>query len=88
METIGRSDGMSYRDAGVDINAGARAIALMKDAVQATHGPEVLAGLGSFGGLFDASALQDMSAPILVSSTDGVGTKTKIASAMGRYDTV
>jgi phosphoribosylformylglycinamidine cyclo-ligase len=80
--------GISYRDAGVDIDAGARAVELMKDAVRATYGPEVLLGIGAFGGLFDASWLKDMDAPVLVASTDGVGTKTKIAAALGRYDTI
>ncbi len=79
---------LSYRDAGVDIAAGAAAVELMKDAVRATYGPEVLAGIGAFGGLFDAAALARMAAPVLVASTDGVGTKTKIAAALGRYDTI
>ncbi len=81
--------GISYKDAGVDIDAGARAVSLMKDAVHATHGPEVLAGVGSFGGLFDgAAAFAGLSRPVLVASTDGVGTKTKIAAALGRFDTI
>ncbi len=79
---------ISYREAGVDIEAGNKAVQLMKSAVQATYGPEVLAGLGAFGGLFDASALKQMAAPVLVASTDGVGTKTKIAAALGRFDTI
>jgi phosphoribosylformylglycinamidine cyclo-ligase len=79
---------LTYRDAGVDIAAGTRAVDLMKDAVRATYGPEVLAGIGAFGGLFDASALAGMAAPVLVASTDGVGTKTKIATALGRYETI
>ncbi len=79
---------ITYRDAGVDIAAGTRAVTLMADAVRATYGPEVLAGIGAFGGLFDASALAQMAAPVLVASTDGVGTKTKIAVALGRYDTI
>lgn len=79
---------ISYREAGVDIEAGARAVQLMKAAVQATYGPEVLAGIGAFGGLFEASALQGMNAPVLVASTDGVGTKTKIAAALGRFETI
>ena len=77
-----------YRDAGVNIESGTRAVELMRDAVQATYGPEVLLGVGAFGGLFDAAALHAMDSPVLVASTDGVGTKTKIASALGRYDTV
>jgi phosphoribosylformylglycinamidine cyclo-ligase len=79
---------VTYQAAGVDISAGARAVELMRDAVRATYGPEVLLGIGAFGGLFDAAALRGMDAPVLVASTDGVGTKTKIASALGRYDTV
>jgi phosphoribosylformylglycinamidine cyclo-ligase len=63
-------------------------VELMKDAVRATYGPEVLLGIGAFGGLFDAAALKGMDAPVLVASTDGVGTKTKIAAALGRYDTI
>lgn len=78
----------TYQAAGVDITAGSRAVELMKDAVRATYGPEVLLGIGAFGGLFDAASLRSMAAPVLVASTDGVGTKTKIASALGRYDTV
>jgi phosphoribosylformylglycinamidine cyclo-ligase len=79
---------VTYRDAGVDIAAGARAVDLMKGAVRATYGPEVLLGIGAFGGLFDAAALKGMANPVLVASTDGVGTKTKIAAALRRYDTV
>jgi phosphoribosylformylglycinamidine cyclo-ligase len=79
---------ITYQAAGVDIAAGARAVELMKDAVRATYGPEVLLGIGAFGGLFDAAALRGMDAPVLVASTDGVGTKTKIAAALGRYDTI
>lgn len=79
---------ITYRDAGVDIAAGSRAVELMQAAVQGTYGPEVLAGIGAFGGLFDISALKQMAAPVLVASTDGVGTKTKIAAALGRFDTI
>jgi phosphoribosylformylglycinamidine cyclo-ligase len=78
----------SYRDAGVDIAAGNRAVALMRDAVKSTYGREVLAGIGAFGGLYDGAALKAMSAPVLVASTDGVGTKTKVVAAAGRYDTI
>ena len=79
---------VSYREAGVDLEAGTRAVELMKDAVRATYGPEVLLGIGAFGGLFDVSALKGMDRPVLVASTDGVGTKTKIASALDRFDTI
>ena len=78
----------TYRDAGVDIEAGNRSVQLMKRAVQSTYGKEVLAGIGAFGGLYDGAVLKGMSAPVLVASTDGVGTKTKIAAALGRYDTI
>ncbi len=77
---------VSYKDAGVDLAAGAKAIALMKDAVEATHGPAVLSAVGAFGGLFDTAAFSDLTAPVLVASTDGVGTKTKVATALGRVD--
>lgn len=78
----------AYARAGVDIAAGQQATRLMKDAVQSTYGPEVLAGIGAFGGLFDAGSLKNMAAPVLVASTDGVGTKTKVAAKLGRWDTV
>ncbi len=78
----------SYASSGVSISEGTRAIDLMKAAVKSTHGPEVLAGIGAFGGMFDASALKQMQSPVLVASTDGVGTKTKVAARMGRWDTV
>jgi phosphoribosylformylglycinamidine cyclo-ligase len=74
-----------YASSGVDIDAGNRAIELMKDAVRATYNNSVLAGIGAFGGLFDASLLQKMRSPVLVASTDGVGTKVKLAASMGRY---
>lgn len=79
---------VTYREAGVDIEAGARAVALMKAAVHETYGPEVLQGIGAFGGLFDVSALKTMQSPALVASTDGVGTKTEVAAAMGQFDTI
>jgi len=78
----------TYKAAGVDIDAGNRAVELMRAAVQATYTPAVLAGIGAFGGLFDASAVRAMNRPVLVASTDGVGTKTRVAVALGRYDTI
>lgn len=81
-------EGGAYKAAGVDIAAGNLAVKLMKAAVEATHGPRVLGGLGSFGGMYDARFLREMDEPILVASTDGVGTKTKVAAALGRYDSV
>jgi len=80
--------GSAYSRSGVDIDAGNRAVALMKDAVKRTYNSSVLAGIGSFGGLFDASALQQMKKPVLVASTDGVGTKVKLAAAVGRYRSI
>ena len=79
----------TYRDAGVDIAAGAQATRLMADAVRSTHSSAVLAGMGAFGGCFDlGAALAGAASPVLVASTDGVGTKTLVAAALGRYDTV
>jgi len=78
----------SYSSAGVNIDAGNRAVALMREAVQSTYGPEVLAGLGAFGGLYDAAALKSMRDPVLVASTDGVGTKVKLAAQAGRYESI
>ncbi len=77
-----------YRAAGVDLGASDETMARIKTAVTATYTPNVLAGLGAFGGLFDASALKALNAPVLVASTDGVGTKTKVAAALARYDTI
>jgi phosphoribosylformylglycinamidine cyclo-ligase/phosphoribosylamine--glycine ligase/phosphoribosylformylglycinamidine cyclo-ligase len=78
----------AYASAGVSITAGNRAVDLMRAAVQSTYGPEVLAGLGAFGGLFDAAALKGLDAPVLVASTDGVGTKVKLAAQAGRYGSI
>lgn len=75
----------AYARAGVSIDAGNRAVELMSAAVKSTYGPQVLAGIGAFGGLFDASFLQQMEQPVLVASTDGVGTKVKLAAQVGRY---
>src|SRR5512147_188518 len=74
-----------YASSGVDIDAGNRAVELMKNSVCATYNDSVLAGIGSFGGLFDVSALKQMNHPVLVASTDGVGTKVKLAASVGRY---
>ncbi len=78
----------AYKQAGVDLDAGEKATALMKDAVKSTYTPDVLAGIGSFGGLFATTALHDMAEPVLVASTDGVGTKTMVAAKVGRWDTI
>lgn len=77
-----------YAEAGVDTAAGDRAVDLMRAAVTATHGPEVLGGLGGFAGMFDASALKGMSRPVLATSTDGVGTKVAIAQRLGVHTTI
>ncbi|GAA2017120.1 phosphoribosylformylglycinamidine cyclo-ligase [Pseudokineococcus marinus] len=84
----GAPTGTTYAAAGVDVEAGDRAVALMREAVARTHGPEVVGGLGGFAGLFDASALVGMRRPLLTTSTDGVGTKIAVARAMGVHDTV
>ena len=77
-----------YAKSGVNIDAGQKAVDLMKAAVRATYTPAVLSDTGSFGGLFHAAALKNLSDPILVASTDGVGTKTMVAAKMGRWDTI
>ena len=82
------SEPITYAAAGVDVEAGDRAVELMKADVRRATRPEVLGGLGGFAGLFDASALAGMTRPILATSTDGVGTKVAIAQAMDRHDTI
>lgn len=78
----------TYAQAGVDLTAGNRATKLLAAAVQSTFTPDVLSDVGSFGGLFSARRLQQMTDPVLVASTDGVGTKTKVAAQMDRWDTI
>ncbi|WP_432080146.1 phosphoribosylformylglycinamidine cyclo-ligase [Streptomyces sp. WAC 04229] len=78
----------SYKTAGVDIEAGDRAVELMKEWVKKTRRPEVLGGIGGFAGLFDASALKNYERPLLASATDGVGTKVDIARQLGVYDSI
>jgi phosphoribosylformylglycinamidine cyclo-ligase len=78
----------AYAAAGVDLDRKNRAFKMMGDAVRSTYGPEVLWGIGAFGGLFDAGRLLKMQQPVLVASTDGVGTKIKVATAMGSYGTL
>ena len=77
----------SYKDAGVDVHAGYKAVELMKSHIGKTMRPEVLSGIGGFGGLFSLGGIQ-MQEPVLVSGTDGVGTKLKIAFLLDRHDTV
>ena len=78
----------SYAAAGVSIEAGERAVALMREWVDRARRPEVLGGIGGFAGLFDASALKAYDRPLLATSADGVGTKVAIAQAMDRHDTL
>jgi len=80
--------GSAYARAGVDIEAGDRAVELMKAWVAKASRPEVVGGIGGFAGLFDASALTSYRRPLLATSTDGVGTKVAIAAAMDRHDTI
>lgn len=79
---------ITYADAGVDVEAGDRAVELMKASVKATHSPAVVGGVGGFAGMYDASALLKYKRPLLASSTDGVGTKVAIAQAMDKHDTI
>jgi len=78
----------TYASAGVDVEAGDKAVELMKASVRRATRPEVLGGLGGFAGLFDASAIARMTRPVLATSTDGVGTKVAIAQALDRHDTI
>lgn len=80
--------GDAYAKAGVDTEAGDRAVELMKAAVGATHGSTILGGVGGFAGLMDAAFLKDYRHPILATSTDGVGTKIAIAQALDVHDTI
>jgi phosphoribosylformylglycinamidine cyclo-ligase len=82
------SEPPTYAAAGVDIDAGERAVALMQASVARASRPEVLGGLGGFAGLFDASALREYRHPLLATSTDGVGTKVVVAQRMGKHDTI
>ncbi|RME80916.1 MAG: phosphoribosylformylglycinamidine cyclo-ligase [Caldilineae bacterium] len=75
----------SYKAAGVDLDAGDRTIELIRRAVASTYGPAVLAGIGAFGGLFEAAALRAHDDTVLVASTDGVGTKTLLAAQLGLW---
>ena len=77
-----------YASAGVDTEAGDRAVELMKAAVSRTHGPGVLGGVGGFAGLFDLSAAGSYAKPLLATSTDGVGTKIALARAIDKHDTI
>lgn len=79
---------VTYADAGVDIVEGAAAVDAIKEAVHSTYRPEVIGDIGGFGGLFSAAAFKDMADPVMISGTDGVGTKLKVAQLLGKHDTV
>ena len=79
---------VTYEDAGVDTAEGARSVDAIKQMVKETNRPEVIGGIGGFGGLFSAAALKDMDDPILISGTDGVGTKLVLAQILDRHETV
>ena len=79
---------MDYKKAGVDIEAGYKSVELMKKHVKETMRPEVLGGLGGFSGAFSLNAIKDMEDPVLLSGTDGCGTKVKLAFLMDKHDTI
>ncbi len=79
---------MDYKNAGVDIEAGYKSVELMKEHIKKTVRPEMLGGIGGFSGAFSMKAFKDMENPTLVSGTDGVGTKLKLAFLMDKHDTV
>lgn len=80
-----KTKGITYKEAGVDVDAGNRAVLLMKESVRSTFRPGVISDIGGFGGLFALGKYQE---PVLVSGTDGVGTKLKVAFMLNRHDTV
>ena len=79
---------MDYKKAGVDIEAGYKSVELMKEHIAKTMRPEVLTNIGGFSGAFSMGKFKDMEKPTLVSGTDGVGTKLKLAFLMDQHDTV
>jgi phosphoribosylformylglycinamidine cyclo-ligase len=79
---------VSYRDAGVDTEEGALAVEAIRDSVRSTYRREVIGDIGGFGGLFSAAAFKEMADPVMVSGTDGVGTKLKLAQLLDRHDSV
>ena len=79
---------MDYKKAGVDIEAGYKSVELMKEHVKKTMRPEVLGGLGGFAGAFDLSGIKNMEEPVLLSGTEGCGTKVKLAFVMDKHDTI
>ena len=79
---------MDYKKAGVDIEAGYKSVELMKEHVKKTMRPEVLGGLGGFSGAFSLGKIKEMDDPVLLSGTDGCGTKVKLAFVMDKHDTI
>ena len=79
---------MDYKNAGVDIEAGYKSVELMKEHIKQTMRPEVLTNIGGFSGAFSMEAFKNMEKPTLVSGTDGVGTKLKLAFIMDKHDTI
>ena len=79
---------MDYKSSGVDIEAGYKSVELMKESIKETMRPEVLGGIGGFAGAFDLSGIKNMEDPVLLSGTDGCGTKVKLAFVMDKHDTI
>ena len=79
---------MDYKNAGVDIEAGYKSVELMKEHVKKTMREEVLGGLGGFSGAFSLAKIKEMEEPVLLSGTDGCGTKVKLAMIMDKHDTI
>ena len=79
---------MDYKNAGVDIEAGYESVELMKKFVKTTMRPEVMGGLGGFSGAFSLDKIKEMEKPVLLSGTDGVGTKIKLAFLLDKHDTI
>ena len=79
---------MDYKNSGVDIEAGYKSVELMKKYVKETVRPEVLGGIGGFSGAFDLKKIKEMDDPVLLSGTDGCGTKVKLAFLMDKHDTI
>ena len=85
---IYRRKRMDYKNSGVDIEAGYKSVELMKEHIRKTQRPEVLGGIGGFAGAFDLSVIKNMEEPVLLSGTDGCGTKVKLAFVMDKHDTI
>ena len=79
---------MDYKNAGVDIEAGYKSVELMKASVKKTMREEVIGGLGGFSGAFSLKKIKEMEDPVLLSGTDGCGTKVKLAFLMDKHDTI